>query len=186
MTLEKYKEAGLLFNTNFLEKTSTAGISGYRGELVLVEGEIGDAKGHAKPPVEVMRGAVLLADEKLKLLIGALDQLDFITTLIDKYKSDFADDMITVLFVVNIKEPVQVEIEGHNFVLIPLQQGVTWNEMIDELALEKSDFKGQSSSDKIVTIYEEMKSYKPSYPKVSLDEALAAATDAVREAWGAV
>lgn len=186
MPLDKYKEAGLLFNVNFLEKTSEAGLAGYRGELVLIEGESGDARGHARPPVEVMRGVVILADDQLKMVIGALDQLASLTTFTEKYKSDFADGMLVVLFVVNIKSRCQVEIDGIRFMLIPLVQGVPWNEIIDELALEKSDFKGQSSADKILTLYNELLRYDPKSPTVALDDALAATTDTVREAWGAV
>jgi hypothetical protein len=186
MPLNKYKDAALLFNTNFLEETSDAGLFGYRGELVLIEGEAGDAKGHAKPPVEVMRGVAILADDKLKMVIGAIDQLELLSTFVEKYKADFASDMKAVIYVVNIKDPVQVELEGINFVLIPLVQGVPWNEIIDELTLEKSDFKGQSAADKIVTLYNELQSYQPKYPTVSMDEALAATTDTVREGWGAV
>jgi hypothetical protein len=184
--LNNYKEAGLLFNSNFLEETSEAGVFGYRGELVLIEGGVGDAKGHAKPPVEVMRGVVLLGGDKLKLVIGALDQLSSIEAFVEKYKADFAAGMKAVLYVVNLKDPVQTVIEGTNFVLIPLVQGVTWNEILDELALEKSDFKGQSAADKILTVYSELQSYKPKYPTVSLDDALASTTDRVRAAWGAV
>jgi len=186
MPLGKYKEAGLLFNVNFIDKTSQPGVSGYRGELVLVEGEAGDAKGHAKPPIEVMRGVVILADEKLKMIVGALDQLQSITTFCEKYQADFSADLKAVLFVVNIKNPCQVTINGINFILIPLVQGVPWNEIIDELALEESDFKGQSSADKILTVYKELINYQPKSPAVSLDEALAATTATVREAWGAV
>lgn len=186
MPLEKYKEAGLLFNINFVEKTSEAGVSGYRGELVLIEGEVGDAKGHAKPPIEVMRGVVMLVDDKVKMLIGALDQLQSITTFTEKYKADFASDMKAVLFVVNLKSRCQVEIAGINFILIPLVQGVPWNEIIDELALEKSHFKGQSSADKILTVYNELQNYEPKSPVISLEQALASTTSAVREAWGAV
>jgi hypothetical protein len=186
MPLSKYKESGLLFNSNFLEETSESGTFGYRGELVLVEGGVGDAMGHAKPPVEVMRGVALLGSDKLKLVVGAIDQLELIKPLVEKYKADFAADMKAVLFVVDIKEPMQVVLEGINFVLIPLVQGMPWNEILDELGLEKSDFKGQSASDKIVTIYNELQSYKPKYPTVSLDEALAATTETVREVWGAV
>jgi len=186
MPLEKYKEAGLLFNSNFLQKTSEDGITGYRGELILIEGDAGDAKGHAKPPIEVMRGVALLGDEKIKLVIGAIDQLELLTTFTDKYKDDFSDDMLAVIFVVNISEPIQIKYEGINFVLIPLIQGVPWNEIIDELALEKSDFKGQSAADKILTLYGELKSYKPNYPTISLEEALSGTTDTVREGWGAV
>jgi len=57
MPLQKFKDEGLLFNTNFLESTGESGLAGSRGELVLVAGEVADAKGHNKPPVEVMRGA---------------------------------------------------------------------------------------------------------------------------------
>jgi hypothetical protein len=186
MPLNKYKESGLLFNSNFLEESSDAGVFGYRGELVLIEGGVGDAKGHAKPPVEVMRGVALLGGDKLKLATGAIDQLTQINTFVEKYKADFASDMKAVLFVVNITNPIQVVIEGINFVLIPLVQGVPWNELIDELGLEKSSFKGQSAADKIVTVYNELGCYKPKYPTVSLDDALASTTDTVRESWGAV
>lgn len=186
MPLEKYKAAGLLFNSNFLEKTSSGNLSAYRGELVLVEGGIGDAMGHAKPPIDVMRGVALLADDKLKLVIGALDQLESIQSLVDKYKDDFAPDTKVLLFVVNIKSPIQLELAGINFVLIPLVQGMPWNETLDELALEKGDFKGQSAADKVLTLYKEMQGYKPAYPTVTLDQALASTTDVVREVWGAV
>ncbi len=76
--------------------------------------------------------------------------------------------------------------DGIGFVLIPLVQGVPWNEAIDELGLEKSDFKGQSAADKIVTLYDELKGYKPKYPKVALDELYSMTNGVVRESWGAV
>lgn len=186
MPLTTYKASGLLTNLNFLEETSDKGTFGYRGELVLIEGEAGDAKGHAKPPIEVARGVVILADEKIKLMIGAIDQLELIKSFVDKYKTDFADDIKIVFFVVDIKAPMQVEIEGANYVFIPLVQGVPWNEIIDELALEKSDFKGQSPADKILTLYAEMQNYRPKYETVSLEDALASTEDIKREAWGAV
>lgn len=186
MPLNKYKDTGLLFNANFLEETSEAGTWGFRGELVLIQGEVADEKGHNKPPVDVMRGAVMLGDDKLKLLIGVLDKLESLPTLLEKYQEDFAPDMQALLYVVNLEKPLQVEIGGINFVLIPLVQGVPWNEVLDELALEKSDFKGQSAADKIATLQREMLDYKPKYPQASLDEALAATNDTVREGWGAV
>lgn len=186
MPLEKYKADGLLFNQNFLDPTSSEGLMAYRGELVLVQGEIADDKGHHKPPVSVLRGVVLLADDKIRLLIGALDDIAELPLLIEKYQADFADDMKAVLYVVNIDVAAQVDVGGVNFVLIPLTQGVPWNETIDELGLEKSDFKGQSAADKLVTLREEMNSYKPKYASASLDEVLGAATEVKREGWGAV
>lgn len=187
MSLQELNEQNLFFNTNFLSPATEDGMVGYRGELILIEGEIGDAKGHAKPPLEVMRGAIILEkDGKFVFLAGALDEIDSIKLLVEKYKGYFAKDMKALLYAVNIAEPMQVEIDGINFVLIPLVQGVPWNEVIDELALEKGDFKGQSAADKIVTVYKEFQSYSPKYKTVSLDEALACVTDKKREAWGAV
>ncbi len=186
MLLEKYNASGLLFNTNFLEQTSRSGLFSYRGELVLVQGEVADDKGHTKPPVKVMRGAVVLADEKIHLLIGALDDIASVNDLLEKYQDDFASDMRAMLFVVNIDKPAQVSLDGANIVFIPLVQGVPWNEVIDELGLEKSDFKGQSAADKLLALQAEMRSYKPKYAAATLDEVLASATDVQREAWGAV
>lgn len=186
MPLSQYKDSGLLFNQNFLEQTSQAGLFGYRGELVLVAGEVADDKGHSKPPVDVMRGVAILADDKMRMIIGALDRLQSLTSFVEKYAEDFADDMQAVFFVVDIASPMQVELNGVNFILIPLVQGVPWNEMIDELGLEKSDFKGQSAADKIVTLNNEIKGYQPKSPSVSFEEALANTQDIKREAWGAV
>ena len=187
MSLQTFSDQNLLFNTNFLTNSSEAGVVGYRGELILVEGEKGDDKGHPKPPLNVMRGATLLEkDSKLIFVVGAIDEIEFINIFLEKYKAYFDKDMKALVYAVNITEPMQVEIDGINFIFIPLVQGVPWNEVIDELALEKSDFKGQSAPDKIVTLYNEFKAYAPKYKTVTLDEALATTADIKREAWGAV
>lgn len=187
MLLEKYEREQLLFNTNFKEKTSQEGAYGYRGELVLVPGEVADAKGRTKPPIALARSVVMLEqDEKIQFFVGIIDALELLNTFIDKYKADFAADMKILMYVVNITGPMQVEIEGINFMLIPLTAGVAWNELIDELAMEKSDFKGQSSADKIVTAYDAFKDHKPKYEQVSVDEAFTRTADIKRELLGAV
>ena len=187
MLLDNYEQRGLLFNTNFKSATSRDKTVGYRGELVLIEGEVGDDKGHSKPPVAVMRHAILLAaDDKLSFVAGSLDQLEQLTNFIDKYQADFAPDMKAHFYVVNIKQPMQVEAAGINFVLVPMQEGVAWNELIDELALEKSDLKGQSSADKIITLLDCYKAYQPNYQRLEFDTAMTMTADIKRAAYGAV
>ncbi|AOV17027.1 hypothetical protein BJI67_08120 [Acidihalobacter aeolianus] len=185
MVLNDYKNDNLLFNSNFLEETSTPGLSAYRGDLVIVDGGLDD-KGHPNPPQEILRGAILLADDKLHLLVGSLDRIDMMPRLLDRFEKDFASDLCMMLFVVNAKDRAIYEIGNTKAAIIPLVQGVCWNEAIDELALEKSDFKGQSPGDKIKTLYQEMKSYQAKGSVRSLDELLEAVTDVKREAWGAV
>jgi len=187
MLLEKYEQQYLLFNTNFKEKTSQDKIIGYRGELVLIKGEVADAQGRTKPPVALVRGTVLLAkDDKLVFVCGFLDELEYLKIFIDTYQSDFATDMKALFYVVNITQPMQVTIEGINFILIPLLEGVVWNELIEELGMEKKDFKGQSSADKIVTVWNAFKNYSPKYESLSLDVAMSRVANIKREARGAV
>jgi len=187
MLLNTYKESGLLFYVNFLETTPSGSALAYRGDLVLVPGEVGDDKGHLKPPKSVLREAVVLAADKISMLIGGLDRMDMLPTLIEKYKADFAEDMKCLLFVVNLTKPVQVSVDGINMILVPLVQGVPWNEAMEELAMEKSDFKGQKPAEKLETMLSELAGYKPKkYTEVSLEEALGMTNNAVREIHGAV
>ncbi|MGD8999684.1 MAG: hypothetical protein PVF75_04655 [Granulosicoccaceae bacterium] len=187
MLLDNYEQGQLLFNVNFKEKASADGVYGYRGELVLVPGEVTDDQGRTKPPLAVVRSVVLLEqDDKIQFFVGILDELELIKTFIVKYKKDFASDIKILMYVVNITGTMQTEIDGIPFTLIPLKAGVAWNELIDELAMEKSDFKGQSAADKIVTAYEAYKDYTPKYETVAADDAYSRIADIKRELIGAV
>ncbi|WP_167631719.1 hypothetical protein [Mariprofundus ferrooxydans] len=187
MLFDLYDENALLLNTNFKSKADADNTFAYRGELVLVEGEIGDAKGRKKPPVSVMRNAVLLSvDDKLTLVSGCLDELDQLTEFVAKYKGDFAAEMKALFFVVNITQPMQVVLEGVTFALIPLTEGIAWNELLDVLHLEKSDLKGQSSAEKVVTAYKEFASFKAKGDVVTMEEAAGFTADIKREGYGAI
>jgi hypothetical protein len=184
MILHQFKQQALFFNSNFLEDVD--GLAAYRGELILIEGQIDETSGHRKPPVELMYGAILLGDSQLKMIIGWLDKLSSVETLLEKYQATFADDCIIVLYVINAKNAVQLTVNGIKMAIIPMTNGVPWNEISEELGLEKSDFKGQSAGQKVVTLYQELKGHKHKYPQSSLATELELVTDAVREHWGAV
>jgi hypothetical protein len=186
MLIDTYETQGLLFNINFKDAAG-AGRQAYRGDLVLIEGEITDAQGRRKPPIATMVGAGLLAEgDSLKLLSGSLDEIAHLPVLVEKYASAITPETIAIVYVVNIKKPMQVEIDGVRFVLLPLDDGMAWNELVDELKLEKSDFKGKTSGEKVLTVYETAADYKPKYETVSLEVALSRGTDAKRVVHGAV
>ncbi|HLY96127.1 MAG TPA: hypothetical protein VKO66_02860, partial [Sideroxyarcus sp.] len=152
MLFDTYEKKGLLFNMNF--KESEGKCAGYRGDLVLGLGEVGDALGHRKPPTATIKNTVVLAeDDKIKLYVGSLDELALLPRIIDYYKADFAPDVKIILFVVNIAKPLVIEKDGLTFSAIGMQEGLIWNELIDLAALDKGDFKGQSASEKIITVY---------------------------------
>lgn len=187
MIIKNYEQAGLLLNVSFAEAATSEGFAGFRGRLALVEGEVADEGGNRKPPSVVMEHVVLLSrDDKLMLVAGSLDKLEQLETFVEKYKADFSPEMRAILYVVNLTAPQQVELEGINFALIPMQEGITWNELLDEAGLDKSDLKKMASADKVYSVWEELKSFKPKGPSVTLQEALSKTADIKRVERGAL
>jgi hypothetical protein len=185
MLFDTYETKGLLFNMNF--KETEGGYAGYRGDLVLELGEVGDALGHRKPPVSTIKNTVVLAEgDKIKLYVGSLDDLALLPKLFDYYQADFAPDVKIILFVVNIKQPLVIDVNGVSVAAISLQEGLIWNELVDIAALDKGDFKGQSPTGKIVTVYKALSDYKPKGDKVSLEEALKRTVELTRSGRGPV
>lgn len=185
MLFDTYETKGLLFNMNF--KETDGNYAGYRGDLVLELGEAGDASGHRKPPVSTIKNTVVLAEgDKIKLYVGSLDDLALLPKVLDYYQADFADDVKIILFVVNIAKPLIIETAGLSIATISMQEGLIWNELIDIAALEKGDFKGQSPTTKIATVYKALSDYKPKGDVVSFEEALTRTVELTRAGRGPV
>lgn len=185
MLLDRY--APYFFNANFREAATPAGWEAYRGELVVIEGEVADDQGRRKPPVALFKQATVLTEgDTLKLISGSLEELQHWPHFMEKFGVDFTPATIAVMFTVNIPKPFVSTINGATVVFIPLVEGLCWNELIDLAALEKGDFKGQSSADKVVTVFNALLSNKYKYPEVSVEEALKTTNNAKREVHGAV
>jgi hypothetical protein len=185
--LSTYNDAGLLCNVSFNGKTSNANQYAYRGDLVLEEGEIADAQGRRMPPTTVVRQAIVLAsDAKITLLIGALHELALLDLVMARYLKDFDTNTHLLFFVENIGKPLKIDLSGFNAVVLPITDTSVWNETIDELRLEKDDFKGQSSEDKVVTLLHALSDYKPKYPAMTYQDALGLTIEVKREGRGAV
>lgn len=184
MLIDRYEP--LFFNANFKEAASGGGAA-YRGELILREGEVADAQGRRKPPTNVLKQAVVLADgSTLKLISGSLDQLQEYPLFVEKFGADLTADTLAILFTVDIAEPFVLTQGGATVVFVPLVQGMVWNELVDFAVLEKGDFKGQGAADKVVTLYEALRGQRFRYPASTLEAALAQTTGARRETHGAV
>ena len=185
MLFDAYEKKGLLFNMNFKEVYGS--YAAYRGDLVLELGEIGDALGHRKPPTATIKNTIVLTeDDKIKLYVGSLDELDLLPKVLDYYQADFAQDVRIILFVVNIDKPLVIDTAGLSIAAIGMQEGLIWNELIDLAALDKGDFKGQSASEKIVTVYKALSDYKPRGERVSFEEALTRTVELKRAGRGPV
>lgn len=185
MLFDTYEQKGLLFNMNFKEVNGS--YAAYRGDLVLQLGEIGDALGHRKPPIDTIKNTIVLTEnDKIKLYVGSLDELALIPKVIDYYKQDFSNDVLIILFVVNINKPLIINSAGLRIVAIGMQEGLIWNELIDLAALDKGDFKGQSASEKIITVYKALLDFKPKGDAVSYEDALTHTVELKRAGRGPV
>lgn len=186
MLLDEFEAQGLLYNSNFKESAG-GGRQAYRGDLVLVEGEVADSLGRRKPPRVTMVGAALLADaDKLVFAGGSLDTVADLEVLLEKYAPHCTPETVLMLHVVNIDQPMRVEAAGLSVILLPLNEGLAWSELVEELRLEKSDFKGQSSGEKVATLYSAARSYRSNHEVVSLETAKSRGTEAKRVVHGAV
>lgn len=185
MSLDRYEP--LFFNANFKEAASSGGLVAYRGELVLKEGEVADANGRRKPPTEVLKQAILLGDAGgLKLISGSLDELQQYPFVVEKFGAEFNAGTIAVFFTVNIPTGFVTTTNGAKVAFIPLVQGMVWTELADLVALDKGDFKGLSAADKVVTVFDALKSYKFKLAENTVVEALKTTNNAKRETHGAI
>lgn len=171
MLFDAYTQQGLFLNTNFNALTS-AGQQAYRGDLALVLGEVADASGRRLPPTATVRQAVLLAaGEKLLLASGFLDDVAKLSLFAERYAGDFAPDVKLLFFVANIARPLVVPLAGASAALLPLEDGMVWNELLEELHLDKDELKGQSAADKVATVFAAFAGYRAKGEAVTLAEA---------------
>lgn len=187
MILKSYEQQGLLFNSNFTESAGAPGLFAYRGDLVLIQGEVGDASGRRKPPTATVRQSVLLADgDKLTFAAGLLDDIARLPVFIERYAADFAPAVKVLFFVNNIARPIQLSLDGVRYALLPLEDGMVWNELLDELSLEKSELKSQSAGEKVATVSAAFSTYTAKGKEVSLEAALADTIEVKRGGRGPV
>ncbi len=188
MVIKEYENKGLLLNVAFVESAGEADTLGFRGRLALVEAEVGDASGNRKTPPFVMEQTTLLSKgDKLKLLSGSLDRLADLPKLVEMYQANIDADTLAIIFVVNATATMQVEMGGTTFSLIPMREGVSWNELMDFALLDKSDMKKMSSGEKVSKVYAELlANYKPKGEKMDFETALTNTGDITREERGAL
>lgn len=173
MLLESYQAKGLLTVTLVNGATSTAGVYAYRGDLVLKEGALREGTTHDRKPPEALfiHSALIVENDKIKFINGLLTKLELLPVFVEKYKADIAEDCVALIYVENISKALQVELEGVTYKLLPYKEGLVWNEILEELYIEKSELKGQSAEDKVAIAYAAAKNYKSKGAVVSYAEA---------------
>ncbi len=187
MLLKTYESNNLLCNTSVNGATSQAGLYAYRGDLVLTEGEIADDAGRRLPPTAVVKqSSVLVKDGKITMCSGIIHDLNKVPEFVERYRHDLAPGVSVLFYIENLSKPLIVDLDGVNMILIPHEEGAAWQTLMDDLRLDKDDFKGQSAEDKVVTMAEALADFKPKYDSLSFNEATAFISEIKREHRGPV
>ena len=184
--LDTYKTQELMWLTTIHAKTKS-GQYAFRGDLIVKLGEFNEVANKRNPPEAVIKEAVILTDDtRLLMVVGNFSDILELPEFISRFTPDLATDCKPLFFIDNLKESVVVTVDRRQYTLIPLPSGMVWNELLDLCYLDKHDLKGQSTEDKVVTVYKALKSYQPKFKAATLDEVIANRTDTKREVWGAV
>ena len=162
MLLNKYEQAGYLCNANLNEPCTDSKLQAFRGELIVMEGEMLDASGRRKPPLTVLPQVALLADEnRLQFIAGMLENVADIPALLARYGEDIGGDTLGVIFVYNIDKAVTLNHHGSNLHLIPMDDGLPWSELMQLAGLEKADIKNLAPADKVRAVFRELTGFRP-------------------------
>lgn len=106
--------------------------------------------------------------------------------LLEKYQADLAADCLIVLYIAKIPKSLATELNGFKMILLSYAQGMVWNELMDELYLEKQDFKGKSAEDKVLMMHETARKHSFKYASAPFAEAQANTIEAKLPEWGPV
>ncbi len=187
MLFNTFADSALLCNVSVTGATSQNGVVAFRGDMVIIEGEIADDQGRRLPPKATIKQAVALAKENtLLFLSGAIDDVQTLPVMVEKYRGNLNSESLVLLYASNLGSPVITDIEGVKCIVLPHEEGAVWSMLMDDLRLEKSDFKGQSAEDKVITMFDSAADFKPNYDTVTFDQVLERVVEVKREARGPV
>ena len=171
MLLERLSKEGFLFVTTVLGKTSEGNVMAFRGDLILIQGVLHEGV-HMPPQLLLYQCAALAHEDKFIFVSGLLADMAQTQNFLDQYKDVLAPEVTLLIFVQNIKEPMQCVVDGFTFHYIPYDDGLIWNDSMELLYIEKSDLKSLSAEDKVVTVYQAAKSHHYKGEQITFDEAL--------------
>ncbi|WP_295444496.1 hypothetical protein [uncultured Thiodictyon sp.] len=187
MLLDTYQEQERYWLITAQGPTGTAGLYAFRGDLIVLAGEFDEAARKRNPPRAMLKEAVVLATaDKLQFIAGNFASIDELPEFVTRFQDELAPDCVPVFYVDNIAASAQVQIGANRYILIRFDDGIVWNNLMDEFYVEKADLKGQNSEDKVLTVAQAAKDHTYKVPQQTLDQVLAGKTQSRREVWGAV
>lgn len=155
MLLDDYQKQERLQNSGVKGATTKSNTFAFRGDLVLEQGDIADTQGRRLPPKSVVKQtAVLIVNDKIQFLSGNLGDLAGLEMMAEMYEQDYAPNICLFMYAENIKKTIKVTLNGFTYTCLPIEETAVWSALMDDLRLDKEDFKGCTNEDKVIVMYD--------------------------------
>jgi len=165
---------GKLMSPTFSGPTQKTNRYGFRGELGL---KFPPSLAGEKRPPEIKADQVILAAEGDALIFLTLhiDSLAYLDNVRECFGSALTPAGKYYIFAgnVDISKKYQVDLDGVTFYVLPLDEATVYNEILDQLYLEKGDLKKLSNEAKIDAITDAAGNSRGGFPITPYAQALA-------------
>ena len=169
--IEYIVENKLEWQPSFKGAWEVAGRYGYRGELIVTQGEFLSPEKQL-PPKEILKHSIIVANENESLLFaGELEDFSNFENIFELYKTIISPKTVVTLFVNNLISDAIFEYEGITINAFSLDESSVWNELISHADLDKKELKRMKAEDKLDTLYDALKDAKLYAKKMSYEEA---------------
>jgi hypothetical protein len=186
MLYDSFKEQELIWQSTVSANTS-CGKFAFRGDLAITLGDMHSSNTRNQPKCILESANILMDGDNFIFVSGSLLSLEDIPAFLARYGQYIADDVKIILYVVNAAKTMTIKMDGKTLYVSPYEEGVVWQLLMEDLYVEKSDMKGQSPEDKLITMFDACKDFKPKYDEVTYEESLSfIVADAKRAIHGAV
>jgi len=130
---------------------------GYRGSLVITPGTVISADKQLPPKATCTQTILVTDSEKIDFLACELSTLNFFEPFVETYKDVLSPDGLYIFFITDLDTNGKFTYQGITFNAFALDESSVWNELLDHADLSKGDLKKSSPTEKIDTIYDEIK-----------------------------
>ncbi len=171
MLFDTFKEQELIWQSNV--SGETGGKYAFRGELAITLGDMHESSKTRNQPKQIFIDAVVLADgDQFVFCAGSLNSMADIPAFMERYGEHIPADLKVMLYIVDASKTMKVDYEGKSLYVTPYEESTVWQLIMEDLYVEKSDMKGQSPEEKVVTMFDASKDYNPKFEELSYDDAL--------------
>ena len=164
-----------LYNSVHKGPTKVAGRYGYRGALALVfHPQMADEK---RPPdiyIDQVMTIAQAGEKTIPFMAAYVHSFEYLQNIVDVLGDLLSPSGKYFLFCNNIDllKKYNVEINGINFYVLPIEESTVNNELLELLRIEKNDLKKMDTAGKLDVVADKALSFSEKFPTITYQEGL--------------